>query len=167
MLSVLVPNGTLRAEIGHVNPGATRQHHDLPLLQQRAGFRHSGMYAVRCPAAQPHSPSAPISAPLATQQAPPPYAPPASFAVQAPWNQHQYWIPAPRMRSFRWQVFIALALYFPFFLPGLIANIIWWNQARSLEAATGIAPRGKGCLTMMLVCAVIMMLISVGIAGIF
>jgi hypothetical protein len=70
------------------------------------------------------------------------------------------------MRSFRWQAFFTLILYFPFFLPGLIANIIWWNQARSLQEATGIAPRGKGCLTAMLVCAVIMMLFSAGIAGI-
>ena len=69
------------------------------------------------------------------------------------------------MRSFRWQAFFALILYFPFFLPGLIANLIWWNQARKLEAATGIAPRGKGCLTVMLVWAVIMMLLSAGIAG--
>ncbi len=108
----------------------------------------------------------PVAAPLATRQAPPPDAAPAAFAAQAPWNRPQHWIPAPRMRSFRWQAFFALILYFPFFLPGLIANIIWWNQARSLHAATGIAPRGKGCLTVLLVCAVIMMLLSVGVAGI-
>ena len=88
-------------------------------------------------------------------------------AARAPWLQHQIWVPAPRLRSFRWQAFIALILYFPFFLPGLIANIIWWNQARSLEAATGIAPRGKGCLTVMLVCAVIMLVFSIGVAGLF
>ena len=109
----------------------------------------------------------PAAAPLVPRQAPPPYAARTAFAPQAPWSQQPYWIPAPRMRSFRWQAFFALILYFPFFLPGLIANIIWWNQARSLEAATGIAPRGKGCLTVMLVCAVIMMLLSVGVAGIF
>jgi hypothetical protein len=112
-----------------------------------------------------------MAAPLATRQAPPPYGAPASFAAtaQAPWAGHPYpyWAPVPRMRSFRWQAVFALLLYFPFFLPGLIANIIWWNQARSLQAATGIAPRGKGCLTVMLVCAVIMMLLSVGVAGIF
>jgi hypothetical protein len=104
---------------------------------------------------------------LVPSQPPPPYAAPAGFAAQAPWSQHPYWVPAPRLRSFRWQAVFALILYFPFFLPGLIANIIWWNQARSLQAATGIAPRGKGCLTVMLVCAVIMMLLSVGVAGIF
>ncbi len=108
----------------------------------------------------------PMAAPLVMHHAPPPYVAPASFASPTSGN-HPYWIPAPRMRSFRWQAFIALVLYFPFFLPGLIANIIWWNQARSLQAATGIAPRGKGCLTVMLVCAVIMMLLSVGVAGIF
>ena len=109
----------------------------------------------------------PAAAPLAVHQAPPPYAASLAFTPQAPVAQRQYWIPAPRLRSFRWQVFFALALYVFFFFPGLIANIIWWNQARNLEAATGIAPRGKGCLTVMLVCAVIMLLLSVGVAGIF
>lgn len=117
------------------------------------------------PTVDPTAP--PAAAPLVPQQPPPPYAAPVGFVAQAPWPQQGYWIPAPRMRSFRWQAFFALILYFPFFLPGLIANIIWWNQARSLEAATGIAPRGKGCLTVLLVCAVIMMLLSVGVAGIF
>lgn len=70
------------------------------------------------------------------------------------------------MRSFRLQAFIALALYFFGFFPGLIATIYWWNQARSLQVATGIAPRGKGCLTTMLVGAVIMLVFMVGIAGI-
>lgn len=111
--------------------------------------------------------SAPPAAPLVPHQAPPPYAVPAAFVARPPWPQQPYWIPAPPMRSFRWRAFLALILYFPFFLPGLIANIIWWNQARNLQAATGIAPRGKGCLTVMLVCAVIMMLLSVGVAGVF
>lgn len=128
--------------------------------RRRMDFRISWGEAV--PDASP-----PMAAPLISNQAPPHYAAPASFGAQAPWSQHHYWVPAPPMRSFRWQAFFALILYFPFFLPGLIANIIWWNQARSLQAATGIAPRGKGCLTVMLVCAVIMMLLSVGIAGIF
>lgn len=91
----------------------------------------------------------------------------AAAMANAPWLQRQIWVPAPRQRSFRWQAFIAFVLYFPFFLPGLIANIIWWNQARSLEAATGIAPRGKGCLTVMLVCAVIMLVFTIGVAGLF
>ncbi|MCA9877632.1 MAG: hypothetical protein KC442_07615 [Thermomicrobiales bacterium] len=109
----------------------------------------------------------PPAAPLAPPPPPPPYAAPAFYAPQAPWHQQPYWTPTPRMRSFRWQAFFALLLYFPFFLPGLIANIIWWNQARTLESATGIAPRGKGCLTVLLVCGVMMLLFSMGIAGFF
>ncbi|MCA9879776.1 MAG: hypothetical protein KC442_18410, partial [Thermomicrobiales bacterium] len=67
----------------------------------------------------------PVAAPIATHHTPPP--PMAHVAAaRAPWLQHQIWVPAPRLRSFRWQAFIALILYFPFFLPGLIANIIWW-----------------------------------------
>jgi hypothetical protein len=104
---------------------------------------------------------------MAVHHAPPPYAARSAYASPALWRQHQYWAAATHVPSFRWQVIIALVLYFPFFLPGLIANIYWWNQARSLEAATGIAPRGKGCLTIMLICAVIMMLSWVGIAGFF
>jgi hypothetical protein len=141
--------------------------HASPVPQASQSRRHQMEFRISWgePSADLTAPSAPAS--LAIYQAPPPYAAPASFVAPAPWRQHHYWLQAPPMRSFRWQAFFALVLYFPFFLPGLIANIIWWNQARSLQAATGIAPRGKGCLTVMLVCAVIMMLLSVGIAGIF
>jgi hypothetical protein len=108
-----------------------------------------------------------MAAPLTVHHAPPPYASRATAPPPALWRQHQYWMAATHVRSFYWQVIVTLILYFPFFLPGLVANIYWWNQARNLEAATGIAPRGKGCLTIMLVCAVIMMLSWVGIAGFF
>jgi hypothetical protein len=105
--------------------------------------------------------------PLVTAQPPAPYAATASYVAPGPWRQQQYWLQPPRLRSFRLQAFIALALYFFGFVPGLIATIYWWNQARNLQVATGIAPRGKGCLTIMLVSAVIMMMVGAGIAGIF
>jgi hypothetical protein len=59
------------------------------------------------------------------------------------------------VRSFRKNAVFAFLLYFPFFLPGLIASIVWWNEANRIERRTGIAPRGKGCLTALLVYGVL------------
>ncbi|MFT4039001.1 MAG: hypothetical protein QM692_12525, partial [Thermomicrobiales bacterium] len=100
---------------------------------------------------------------------PPPYAPPPAYAPPAApprfgaaplvWG---YLAPIP---SYRWQAVIVFALYWFFFFPGLIANIIYWNKAKNVQAATGIAPRGKGCLTFMLVCALLFLLLSLGVAA--
>ena len=57
--------------------------------------------------------------------------------------------PAP-VPSFRTNAVIAFVLYLLFFLPGLIASAVWWNEARKVERRTGRTPPGKGCLTVML-----------------
>lgn len=156
--SVLAAGTTICSQCGAPQP--------VPAPQVAPGRRRQMEFRISWGESGADVTAPPVAAPLVQYQVPPPpYAAPPGYV--APWNQQPYWMPAPRMRSFRWQAVFALLLYFPFFLPGLIANIIWWNQARSLEAATGIAPRGKGCLTTMLVCAVIMILLSVGVAGIF
>jgi hypothetical protein len=71
------------------------------------------------------------------------------------------------VRSFRLNVVIAFILYFPFFLPGLIASAVWWNQARQIERLTGISPPGKGCLTGLLLYGLIVSLFGLMIFGIF
>jgi hypothetical protein len=53
-------------------------------------------------------------------------------------------------RSFTTQAVIALVLYFVLWLPGLIANIVWYLEARNIEQQTGRAPDGKGCLSALL-----------------
>lgn len=96
-----------------------------------------------------------MQAPLYAQ----PAAAPRSWAAQPVWGY------VPPIPSYRWQAVIVFALYWFFFFPGLIANIVFWNKAKQVQAATGIAPRGKGCLTFMLVCAVLLLILTVGVAA--
>jgi zinc-ribbon domain len=49
-------------------------------------------------------------------------------------------------RSFVTQAVITLVLYWLLWLPGLIANVIYWQEASRVEQQTGRAPEGKGCL---------------------
>ena len=41
---------------------------------------------------------------------------------------------------------ITLILYLVFWLPGMIANVVYWKQASRDQALTGHAPDGKSCL---------------------
>lgn len=63
--------------------------------------------------------------------------------------------------SFTSKAITTLVLYFVMYIPGLIANIVFWNEARNVQARTGRAPEGKGCLTAML----IMQLVGLVLAG--
>lgn len=65
--------------------------------------------------------------------------------------------------SFTSKAILTLVLYFVLYIPGLIANIVFWNEARNVQARTGRAPEGKGCLTAML----IMQLVGLILSGLF
>ncbi len=52
-------------------------------------------------------------------------------------------------RSFTGSAIITLVLYFIFWVPGLIANIIFYREAREVRRVTGRAPAGMGCLSVM------------------
>lgn len=54
-------------------------------------------------------------------------------------------------KSFTTPAIITLVLYFVFWLPGLIANIVYLNEANTVQRISGRAPEGKGCLIAMLV----------------
>ena len=54
-------------------------------------------------------------------------------------------------RDFTTPAIVTLVLYFVGFgLVGLIANVVYLNQAKRVEADTGEAPEGKGCLVALL-----------------
>jgi hypothetical protein len=68
----------------------------------------------------------------------------------------QQWMETERQRaalgrSYTTSAIITLVLYFVCWLPGLIANLVYWNEAKKTEQLIGRAPEGKGCLTTMLV----------------
>jgi uncharacterized protein involved in cysteine biosynthesis len=76
-------------------------------------------------------------------------------------------------RSFTSPAIITLILYFVLWIPGLIANIVFWREAKRVEKLIGRSPEGLGCLTWMLVVfigipvvVVILLMVTGGLAGI-
>lgn len=70
--------------------------------------------------------------------------------------------------SFTSKAIWTLVLYFVLYIPGLIANFLFWSEARQVEARTGRAPAGAGCLTAMLVVqgiAVALFCVAVALGG--
>ena len=57
----------------------------------------------------------------------------------------------PQHRSYLGNAVLTMVLYCFLFLPGLIANVAFWQSARRYREATGVAPEGYGCLTALLV----------------
>ena len=54
-------------------------------------------------------------------------------------------------KSFTTPAIITLVLYFVFWIRGLIANIVYYNEANSIQKRTGREPEGKGCLLALLI----------------
>lgn len=82
------------------------------------------------------------------------------------------WVNAERQRaaatrSYTTPAVITLVLYFVLWIPGLIANLVYWNSARQAEMLTGQAPEGKGCLTALLWVFIIIPLIGIALFVVF
>ena len=58
---------------------------------------------------------------------------------------------AAATRDYTTPAVVTLILYFICWLPGIVANIIYYMQARQDEAAVGREPQGKGCLLWLLI----------------
>lgn len=56
---------------------------------------------------------------------------------------------------------VTLCLYFIFWLPGLIANIVYWRNAKADERLSGYKPQGAGCLFWLLIWFVVLPLVGV------
>ena len=52
--------------------------------------------------------------------------------------------------SVTWKAFAALVLYWVFWIPGFAANILFLQEAKSMQRRTGRAPEGMGCLAALL-----------------
>ena len=52
-------------------------------------------------------------------------------------------------KSFTGKAVLTLVLYFLLWFPGLIANILFYKEAREVKRVTGYAPQGMGCLSAM------------------
>lgn len=66
-------------------------------------------------------------------------------------------------RDYTTPAILTLVLYFVFWIPGLIANIVYFMQASQDEKITGHSPQGKGCLLAMLIVWVGVPIIGIGL----
>jgi len=67
-----------------------------------------------------------------------------------------------RMQSYTGKAVLALILYWIFWLPGLIANIMFYQEAKRMEKIAGQSLPGVGCLTILLALNVIGLVLGVG-----
>jgi hypothetical protein len=118
----------------------------LPLGKVTEAAPKFGITAVMPPAPQATTP------PVAYWAAPPPAAPTSAPAPIYPaYTYADDLRRAAAMRSYVTPAVITLVLYFVFWLPGLIANLVYYFAARSDEQASGVQPQGSGCLTALFV----------------
>ncbi len=73
---------------------------------------------------------------------------------------------AAMTRSYVTPAVITMVLYLVLWLPGLIANIVFWQEASRTERLIGRSPEGKGCLLALFIVFVLLpvVLVCVGIA---
>lgn len=64
-------------------------------------------------------------------------------------------------KSFTGPAVITLILYFILWIPGLIANILFYKEAREIKRETGRAPAGMGCLSIMFWASVVPLIVVV------
>jgi hypothetical protein len=61
---------------------------------------------------------------------------------------------AARLKSYTGSAILVLVLYFVFYVPGLIANFMYYNDAKRMEDIAGERLPGVGCLQAQLYLAV-------------
>lgn len=54
-------------------------------------------------------------------------------------------------KSYVGVAFLTWFLYWLLYLPGLIMNIVYLQEANRIKQATGVTPSGKGCLDALLI----------------
>jgi hypothetical protein len=68
----------------------------------------------------------------------------------APRRHAEYARQSAAMRSYTTPAIVTLALYCLFWIPGLIANIVYLVAANDDRRKSGVAPQGRGCLIALL-----------------
>ena len=59
-------------------------------------------------------------------------------------------ITSARMKSYTGNAVLTFILYWFFWIPGLIVNYIFYNEAKRMERMAGMGLPGVGCLSVML-----------------
>jgi hypothetical protein len=84
-----------------------------------------------------------------------------------PIDVEQERIRAAASRSYVIHAVLVLVLYFVMWLPGFIANIVFYMQASSDERLIGRPPEGKGCLTGLLIFGIVLPVLGICLAVLF
>jgi len=71
---------------------------------------------------------------------------------------------AARMQSFTTKAVAVLVLYWVLYLPGLIANVIFYREAKRMEHIADADIPGTGCLATMLWSNIVLIVLGVAIA---
>lgn len=81
--------------------------------------------------------------------------------------------------DFTMKAVITAVLYAVLWLPGVIANVLWWGEARKVKLRLGVSPSGYGCLLWMFILfvvlplalialvLVVLLLAGISLAGLF
>lgn len=85
---------------------------------------------------------------------------------QQPVHPLDYMRQGAAMRAYTTPALITLALYFFFWFPGLIANVIYLFAATDDKRKSGLEPQGRGCLVALMVVFVALPILGfVGLIG--
>lgn len=110
-------------------------------------------------AAPAPTPPAPVAQPSAPAPAPQPAARVAQ--VGQPGLGTELAVALAAQKSFTGQAFFVWFLYWLFWIPGFVMNIVYMNEASSVKKITGVSPSGSGCLTFLFFVHVLLPLIVV------
>ena len=105
------------------------------------------------PQASPRAASPPPSPPAAP-------APPPSAQQVAQWQQPglgtELAVALAAQKSFTGRAFLVWFLYWLFWIPGFVMNLVWMNEAGRIKKMTGHSPSGSGCLVFLFVMHVVL-----------
>lgn len=104
------------------------------------------------PASTPAYPQYPAYAP---QYAQPPAQYPAQYPAQLPPQPMPPQTVYYQNQSFTGKAVVAFLLYWLGYVPGLIFNIMFLNEARRVQNETGRTPAGYGCLWTTLIVSIV------------
>ncbi len=67
---------------------------------------------------------------------------------------------AAKNKSYTGAAVLVFLLYWLFWIPGFIVNVIYYNEAKRTQRVAGQSPAGMGCLTFMLIFAVVSIVLT-------
>src|SRR5215469_455613 len=115
------------------------------------------------PATPPPPAQAYVPRPMSTQPYPPTTYPPNQYpsGPMQPYGQPQPQVIYTQNQSFTGKAVIAYLLYFLGYVPGLIFNIMFINEANRVQKETGRTPSGVGCLWATLIASILPLAVGV------